>query len=178
LAIVRVLLGVFGQMTIGLVAAYDVTMATGYRPLTDRIRQVLAQRGIEHSRRGDDIRVDYGSAEVVLSVNEDRSAISLRAIVVGDISIEDQEDEIRLLRSLNDRNSRLEYGRFFYDPARREIVHDCQILATHLQASELMNGLVSVARTADEHDDLLCQELGAGVRAADLAGRPEAPLPF
>lgn len=153
-------------------------MTEGGRALTTTIRQILAERGIEHRLHDDVVEIDYGSAQVSLSVNEGHSAISMRAVVVGEVMIDDQESEIRLLRSLNDRNSRLQYGRFFYDPSRRQIIHDCQILATDLQASELMNGLVSVARTADEHDDLLCEELGTGVRAADLASREETPASF
>ena len=102
----------------------------------------------------------------------------MRAVVLCDVATADQEAEIRLLRSLNDRNARLQYGRFFYEPDQRRIIHDFQILGSDLQPAELMNGLVSVARTADEHDDLLREELGTGARASDLAGRGDAGASF
>jgi hypothetical protein len=36
-----------------------------------------------------------------------------------------------------------------------------------LQDSEFMNALTTVARLADDHDDVLVRELGHGRRAAD-----------
>lgn len=153
-------------------------MARPRRTLFDKVRQILAEREIEFQESSGQILVHHGSAEVAITVSEEQATIGMSAVVLYEVELGDAEDETRVLRSLNDRNARLQYGRFYYDPDARRIVHDIRILGSHLQPPELMNGLISVARTADEHDDLLYAELGTGVRAADHTGRSEAPVPF
>ena len=73
-----------------------------------------------------------------------------------------------LLRSLNERNRSLPYGKFFFDRPRGEIQVEYELLGDHLQDAEFMNALTTVAELADDHDDLLKQEL------ATVVGPPTA----
>jgi Putative bacterial sensory transduction regulator len=68
---------------------------------------------------------------------------------------------------LNERNRTLPYGKFFFDPAAGEIHVEYELLGDDLQESEIINALTTVARLADDHDDVLVGELGHGRRAAD-----------
>ena len=82
------------------------------------------------------------------------------------VSLTDEE-EFRLLRSLNERNRTLPYGKFFFDAAAGEIHVEYELLGDELQDAEFVNALTTVARLADDHDDVLMDEVGHGRRAAD-----------
>jgi hypothetical protein len=117
---------------------------------------------------GDRLAIDYGSARLSVLVRRtgESAVIRISACVLDEVEVEGNE-ELRLLRSLNERNRALSYGKFYYDPGAREIHAEYEILADDVQDSEFMNALTTVARLADDHDDLLMHELGHGRRATD-----------
>lgn len=148
--------------------------------ILDQIRFALIEREIEHTLDGRRFAIDYGSAEIQIDVVDAPPAptVALRAAVLLDISVDDPEAELALLRSLNDRNARLRFGKFYFDLDHSQIVVEYEILGTHLQSEEVLHALAVVATLADDHDDTLLDELGQGKRASDIAGRAEAARAF
>jgi hypothetical protein len=135
----------------------------------DLARLTLQSHGIAYDVESDDrLAVDYGSARATILVRQtgESSVFHVSACVLDEVFV-DAEDELRLLRSLNERNRTLPYGKFFYHPAAGEIHLEYEILADDVQDSEFMNALTTVTQLADDHDDLLRDELGRGRRAAD-----------
>jgi hypothetical protein len=150
-------------------------------PLVEVVRLILQRRGIDYDMTStDEIRVRHGSADVCLSFSAGagRSVISLSADVLSDCRVDAPEDHHRVLRSLNDRNRSLQFGKFFLDEDRAAIVLRYELLADHLQDEELLNGLVAVAQAADDHDDLLLSEFRTGLRASDRSGREPTEQAF
>jgi hypothetical protein len=132
-------------------------------------RLALQSHGIAYEHEaGDRLVVDYGSARLKIVVRRtgESSVMHVSACVLDAVAVSD-DDELRLLRSLNERNRALPYGKFFLDPSTEEIHVEYELLGDHLQDAEFMNALTTVARLADDHDDLLMAELGHGRRGAD-----------
>jgi T3SS (YopN, CesT) and YbjN peptide-binding chaperone 1 len=117
---------------------------------------------------GDCLGIDYGSARLTIVVRRigESSVMRVSACVVDAVAVSG-DGEFRLLRSLNERNRTLPYGKFFFDPVAGEIHVEYELLGDDLQDSEFMNALTTVARLAEDHDDVLVGELGHGRRAAD-----------
>jgi hypothetical protein len=117
---------------------------------------------------GDRLAIDYGSARLRILVRRsgESAVMHVSACVLDEISV-DEESELRLLRSLNERNRTLHYGKFFFDHGTREVHVEYELLGDDLQDSEFMNALTTIAQLADDHDDLLMGELGHGRRATD-----------
>jgi hypothetical protein len=135
----------------------------------DLARLALQAHGVAYEiETGDRLAIDYGSARLTIVVRRvgDSTVMRVSACVVDAVSVSG-EAELRLLRSLNERNRTLPYGKFFLDAATGEIHVEYELLGDDLQESELMNALTTVARLADDHDDVLVGELGHGRRAAD-----------
>ena len=140
---------------------------------------MLVQLEIDHEVEADHLaRIQYGSAEVTVEVAENPATVAVRACILGEVRAPEPDDELRILRSLNDLNNRSRFGKFFFDRDAGVIWLEYEILGTHLQADELLNALQAVAKTADDHDELLMEELGTGRRASDLVGRPEVAPSF
>jgi hypothetical protein len=132
-------------------------------------RLALQAHGIGYEVEADDrLGVDYGSArlKIVVRRTAESSVVHISACVLDEIQLAD-EDEFRILRSLNERNRSLPYGKFFFDSSAGEIQVEYELLGDHMQDAEFMNGLTTVARIADDHDDVLRAELGQGRRGAD-----------
>jgi Putative bacterial sensory transduction regulator len=132
-------------------------------------RLALQGHGLSYDIEADDrLAIDYGSARLVIVVRRtgESSVMRVSACVVDAVAVSD-DDEFRLLRSLNERNRSLPYGKFFFDRAAGEVHIEYEVLGDDLQDSEFMNALTTVARIADDHDDILIAELGHGRRAAD-----------
>jgi Putative bacterial sensory transduction regulator len=135
----------------------------------DLARLALQGHGISYEIEADDrLAISYGSARLNVLVRRagESSVMRVSACVVDAIDVSDEE-EFRLLRSLNERNRTLPYGKFFFDASASEIHVEYELLGNDLQDSEFMNALTTVARLADDHDDILVAELGHGRRAAD-----------
>ena len=149
------------------------------KTLTDQVRLMLAELAVEYDvQSGYLARIQYGSADITVEIAENPSAVAVRARVLREVEASEPDDELRVLRSVNDRNGRSRFGKFYFDRERGDITLEYEILGGYLQPQELLNALQAVATTADDHDDLLMEELGTGKRASDLVGRPEAPSPF
>lgn len=137
----------------------------------DLARLALQAHGFSYDVEANDrLGVDYGSARLSIVVRRtgDSSVMRVSACVLHGVSLTD-EGEFRLLRSLNERNRTLPYGKFFFDAAAGEIHVEYELLGDELQDSEFVNALTTVARLADDHDDVLMVEVGHGRRAADRA---------
>ena len=132
-------------------------------------RLALQAHGIAYELAADDrLEVDYGSARLSIIVRRtvESSVVHISACVLDAIELS-AEDEFRVLRSLNERNRSLPYGKFFFDSTTGEIQVEYELLGDHMQDAEFMNALTTVAKVADDHDDILMAELGQGRRAAD-----------
>lgn len=146
----------------------------------EQVRIALIQRDIEHTLDGSRFSINYGSAEVQIDVVDSPPVprVALRAAVLVDVAVDDNEDELLLLRHLNERNAHLRFGKFYFDRDRERIVVEYEILGTHMQPEEVLHALSVVATLADDHDDLLLEQIGRGRRAADVSGRSEVLRPF
>jgi hypothetical protein len=116
----------------------------------------------------DRLAIDYGSARLRVLVRRtgESAVMRISACILDDVNVDD-DAELRLLRSLNERNRTLPYGKFFFDGGAGEIHVEYELLGDDLQDSEFMNALTTVAQLADDHDDILLRELGHGRRATD-----------
>jgi hypothetical protein len=135
----------------------------------DLARLALQAHAIEYEIEADDrLAVAYGSARLTIIVRRavESSVMRVSACVLDELTVDD-DLELRLLRSLNERNRTLPYGKFYFDRSRGQIHVEYELLGDDLQDSEFMNALTTVCRLADDHDDMLMSELGHGRRAAD-----------
>lgn len=137
------------------------------------VRGVLAGHGIHfESQPGPRLRVPYGSAEVIIEFDDLGHGVPLvqvSAVVLSEVGEEGEAGELSVLRALNDRNRALRFGALRFAPDSAEVILSYTILGSHMQPQELLNAVMSVARAADEHDDLLAEEIG-GLRASDRSG--------
>jgi len=134
-------------------------------------RLALQAHGLGYEIEADDrLGIDYGSARLTIVVRRtvESSVLHVSACVLDGVRVSD-DGEFRLLRSLNERNRMLPYGKFFFDRTAGEIHVEYEVLGDDLQDSEFMNALTTVARIADDHDDILRGEVGHGRRAVDRA---------
>lgn len=136
--------------------------------LLDDVRLALQRGGVEYDVAGsDELRIRHGSAEVLLQLGSGgRSVISLSSDVLSRCEI-GADEELGVLKALNDRNRALSFGTFFLTEAADRIVLRYDLLAEHMQDEELLHALHAVAKAADDHDDILQRELGTGLRAGD-----------
>src|SRR3954468_2704944 len=122
----------------------------------DLARLAVQAHEIEYEIEADDrLAVAYGSARLTIIVRRavESTVMRVSACVLDELSVED-ELELRLLRSLNERNRTLPYGKFFCDQRGGQIIGEYELLGGHLQDFEFMNALTTFCRLADDHDDL------------------------
>jgi Putative bacterial sensory transduction regulator len=146
-----------------------VSLPNAVSSAVELARLSLQSREIDYEIAAEDrLSVDYGSARLVILVRATGESAVMRvsACVLDEVRVSDEE-EFRLLRSLNERNRILPYGKFFFDGASGEVHVEYELLGDDLQESEFVNALRMVARLADDNDDVLLAELGHGRRAAD-----------
>src|SRR5688572_20849089 len=103
--------------------------------MLEQIRLALMERGIEHSGSAGELRIHYGSAEVQIQILDSppTPTVTLRAPVLVDVTVVDNESELLVLRMLNERNARLRFGKFYFDQSRSRIVVEYEILGSHMQ---------------------------------------------
>src|SRR6266550_1203247 len=136
----------------------------------EQARLVLQQRGLAYEARGDDrLEIKYVSAALVIVVRAmgESTVMLITACLVDQINLQDEQAEFNLLRSLNERNRVVRYGKFFFNRAKGEIHVEYELLGDHLQDEEFLNALTTVAELADDHDDALQRELAVGRTARD-----------
>jgi hypothetical protein len=142
-------------------------------PIVDVLRLMMQRRGVRYELLApDEFLVQHGSAEVRVTFRRSSAGgvIALSAEVLSDCDIQ-PGDELRVLRSLNERNRAVEFGKFFLDEHFRTVVLRHEILGDHLQDEELLHALGALARTADDQDDALQDDFGTGLRASDRGGQ-------
>jgi hypothetical protein len=135
----------------------------------DIARLTLQSHDIAYEVEADDrLAIHYGSARLSVLIRRtgESAVIRMSACVLDEVAVQGDE-ELRFLRSLNERNRTLSYGKFFYVARQGEIHVEYEILADDVQRSEFMNALTTVARLADDHDEILLRELGQGRRVGD-----------
>jgi hypothetical protein len=112
--------------------------------------------------------VPRGSAGVYISFDDlgESTVVSLRSLVLAQVD-GSGERRLKILEALNEKNRRIPFGCFYFDPDDGFVILDYQLLGDHLQAPELMLALGFVSSMADHVDDELREAIGSGVRAAD-----------
>jgi hypothetical protein len=146
----------------------------------EEVRLILQRRGVGYvEAAGGTLHIQYGSAEARIGFRRaaDATIVTVSSVVLDHVQVEG-DTELRLLRSLNDRNRRLPFGKFFLDLESGELVIEYEILGDELDEPELMTALVAVASLADDHDDLIQEEFETGRRAAERHGWDEVSRPF
>jgi hypothetical protein len=98
----------------------------------------------------------------VLPVLEDSTAVRASSPVLSDIDLSD-DLALELMRLAAERP----FGRYAYQPGRREVWFEHAILGDDLDRVELESAIEVVADTADGQDDMLAERFG-GRRYADL----------
>src|SRR3954447_22351142 len=95
----------------------------------DHARLTLQSHDISYDvQAGDRLAIDYGSAQLSILVRDagGSAVIHFLSCVVDDIPV-DADNELRLLRSLNERNRTLPYGKFYYDSGAAAIYVEYEI---------------------------------------------------
>ena len=132
-----------------------------------QMRLALQERGISYELPGDDhLVIGYGSAEIGIRVRArgESTVIHIAACVLDEVTIE-ADQELLLMRGLNERNRTVSYGKFFFENGSIQVEYE--LLGDFMQDEEFISALTAIAQVADDHDDLLRSELGSGRRAAD-----------
>jgi Putative bacterial sensory transduction regulator len=125
---------------------------------------ILDSNGLSWTQRGSDYSLRFSSAQLnigLASIGE-QNLLTLRAPVLREVPIESQSDAI--LAALNCLNCESHFGKWALYEAERVIALEYDLLGDHLQENELMTALATLARLADQQDDLLQQQFG-GLRA-------------
>lgn len=133
------------------------------------VESTLAEREIRFDRRpGPVVHVRHGSAEVIIGFDDlaGGSVIRVSAVVLDDLGVGSDAEPV-VLKALNDRNRAVRFAKFVLGPDGDSITLEYDLLGDFLQPEELINAVTSIAQMADDHDDLLRQELGSGRRAID-----------
>lgn len=133
------------------------------------VEGALSERGIRFDRDEDDaLRIPHGSAEVLVGFDDlaGGTVIRVSALVLDELELV-PDSESAALRALNDRNRSVRFAKFILEHGAGSITLEYDLLGDYLQAEELINAVTAVAQMADDHDDLLRDELGGGRRAAD-----------
>lgn len=133
------------------------------------VEGALAERGIRFEEAsGPGLTIPHGSAEVNVGFDDlaGGTVIRVSALVLDELSLA-PGDECAALRALNDRNRSVRFAKFMLERGAGSITLEYDLLGDYLQPEELINAVTAVAQMADDHDDLLREELGGGRRAAD-----------
>ena len=119
--------------------------------------------------------VPQGSAGVFISFGNmgDSTIVQLRAIVLEQVDGSGERKQ-KILEELNERNRKIVFGCFSFDPDSGIVVLDHALLGDQLQGQELLHALFAIATTADEIDDELLEAIGSGVRATDVWAAADA----
>ena len=119
--------------------------------------------------------VPKGSAGVFISFTDagDSTIVVLRAILLEQVDGSGERKQ-KILEALNEKNRKVTFGCFYFDPDSAYVVLDYSVLGDQLQGQELLHALFAIASTADDVDDELRDAIGSGVRATDVWNAAEA----
>jgi hypothetical protein len=126
-------------------------------------RQVLAileSNGLSCSEVDGGYAMRFSSAVLLLGFTTvgRQTVITLRAPVLRDIPL--ASGASALLARLNELNCASHFGKWGFYESERLVVLEYDLLGDHLQENELMTALTTLARLADQQDDLLQREFG------------------
>ena len=126
----------------------------------DLVAGILTRNDVPFGSRDDGRahRVLYGSTAVYIACNQwgdDDTVVSLAAAVLEQIP---ESARAQALERVNKLNCEGYFGKFCLYGDVIKLEHE--LLASHMQAAELMNALDIVVNRADENDDELKKEFG------------------
>lgn len=121
-------------------------------------RQVLAileSNGLGWSETDDGYAMRFSSALLLLGFTAvgHQTVITLRAPVLRNLPL--ASGSTTLLARLNELNCASHFGKWAFYGADSIVVLEYDLLGDHLQENELMTALTTLARLADQQDDLL-----------------------
>jgi len=129
-----------------------------------RIRQqtlaIFDNNGLRWVEQDGGYSLRFASARVLVGFTAlgEQTVIALRAPVLHDVSMEDGFSAA--LHALNQLNRSTHFGKWALYEDERVIVVEYDLLGDHLQELELMTALMTLARLADQQDDVLQGEFG------------------
>lgn len=129
-----------------------------------KIRQqslaILDSNGLSWSEQGDHYSLRFASAQLNLGFTAlgAQTVVTLRAPVLRNVPLDSQVDTI--LGKLNQLNCLSHFGKWALYEAEQVIALEYDLLGDHLQENELMTALTTLARLADQQDDILQQQFG------------------
>ncbi|MDQ4144163.1 MAG: YbjN domain-containing protein [Actinomycetota bacterium] len=117
------------------------------------------------------LRVRRGSATVFVEVAQrpDGVVLHLSAPVLQQVEVDGVEGTLALLQEVNAFNASQSFGRFIHHMDSATISLDYELLADEMHPTPLVHALDTIARTADEADDVLQRALGTGRRTDEVA---------
>jgi hypothetical protein len=126
-------------------------------------RQVLAildSNGLRWSAHGDEYALRFSSALLLVGFAQmgALTVVTLRAPVLRDVPLEGQRDFV--LARLNDLNCASHFGKWALYEEEGVVALEYDLLGDYLQENELMAALTTLARFADQQDDILQRRLG------------------
>jgi hypothetical protein len=134
------------------------------RPMSDAVRRqvmaILESNGLRCSQSDDGLAMRFSSAMLLLGFTSvgHQTVITLRAPVLRDLPL--ASASTALLARLNELNCASHFGKWAYYGAEQLVVLEYDLLGDHLQENELMTALTTLARLADQQDDVLQREFG------------------
>lgn len=140
----------------------------------EQVHGILARERIAFTASDDGrsfhVPVPQGSAAVDIdfdTLGRGRGVVCLRAHVLEEVDVR-PDNRLEILEHLNALNQSALFGRFYLDADRTTIMLEHELLAEDLDASELMNALLTVGLVADQTDDELQRALGTGRRRLEI----------
>ncbi len=129
-----------------------------------QVQAILESNGLRWSEEDGGYTLRFASAALLLGFTSvgHQTVIALRAPVLRDVPI--ATGSTALLARLNELNCGSHFGKWAFYGNERLVVLEYDLLGDHLQENELMTALTTLARLADQQDDLLQREFG-GLRS-------------
>jgi type III secretion system-like peptide-binding chaperone len=125
-----------------------------------KVQAILENNGFRWSEQDGGYTMRFASTALRLGFTTmgHQTVIALRAPVLRDIPT--ASGFTPLLTRLNELNCISHFGKWSFYASERLVVLEYDLLGDHLQENELMTALTTLARLADQQDDLLQREFG------------------
>lgn len=129
-------------------------------PVRRQVLAILESNGLRWSEADGGYAMRFSSAMVLLGFTAvgQQTVITLRAPVLRDVPLD--SGPTALLTRLNELNCASHFGKWAFYGDDRLVVLEYDLLGDHLQENELMTALTTLARLADQQDDVLQREFG------------------
>lgn len=121
---------------------------------------ILESNGLRWSEHPEGYSLRFASAQLLLGFAPlgMQTLVTLRAPVLRNVPLEAEDGAIHA--ALNDLNCASHFGKWAFYSEERLIALEYDLLGDHLQENELMTALTSLARLADQQDDVLQRRFG------------------